>query len=76
MQAHVTNKGFSYWKLTADQAVADITITNGVLTIDNFDGDLYPGKLRGKASFTLSNDAPYGSTWRLTASMSASCSTP
>jgi len=45
--------------MTADKAVADVTITNGTLAIDNFDGDLYDGKLRGKASFVLAENAPY-----------------
>ncbi|MCG3146699.1 MAG: hypothetical protein PCFJNLEI_00133 [Verrucomicrobiae bacterium] len=59
LRAAVTNEGFSYWKLTAGKAVADITITNNILAIDNFDGEFYGGKLRGRASFTLSNAGPY-----------------
>jgi hypothetical protein len=59
VRASVTNEGFSYWKLTATQAASDIVVTNGFLALDNFEADLYGGKLRGRASFTLSNDAPY-----------------
>lgn len=59
VHVHAVNEGFSYWKLTADKAVADITITNNILFIDNFDGDFYGGKLRGKANFALTNDGPY-----------------
>jgi len=57
--AHVTNEGFNYWKLTADKATADLAVSNSTLTIDNFEGDLYAGKLHGRASIALSNDAPY-----------------
>ena len=58
-QAHVSNDGFNYWKLTADHATADLALTNNTLTIDNFDADFYAGKLRGKAWFSLARDAAY-----------------
>jgi len=51
--AQVVNDGFSYWKLTADRARADLTATNNTLAIENFDADLYAGKLTGRAAFTL-----------------------
>lgn len=53
--ARVVNDGFSYWKITTDQASAALTQTNNVLTINNFEGDVYGGKLRGWAFFSLTN---------------------
>ena len=58
-QAHVANEGFSYWKLSANKATADLIATNDTLTIANFDADFYGGKLFGKANFSLANDAAY-----------------
>ena len=58
-QAHVVNEGFSYWKLAAGRATADLSMTNNTLTIANFDADFYGGKLYGKATFSLTNDAAY-----------------
>ena len=52
-QAHVMNEGFSYWKLAADKATADVTMTNSMLLIDNFDSDFYGGRMQGKAIFNL-----------------------
>jgi hypothetical protein len=57
--AQVANDGFSYWKVAADRARANLSMTNNVLTIDNFDGDFYDGKLRGHAWFSLTNAADY-----------------
>ena len=58
-QAHVSNEGFAYWKLAADKATADLIVTNNTLTIENFAADFYAGKLSGKATFSLANDAAY-----------------
>lgn len=59
LHATGSNDGFGWWKLTADKASADLTITNGVLTIDNGKAELYGGHLQCRATATLSNDAPY-----------------
>ncbi len=58
-QAHVSNEEFAYWKLAADRATADLAVTNNTLTIENFAADFYTGKLYGKATFSLANDAAY-----------------
>ena len=58
-QAHVANDGFSYWKLAAGPATADLSLTNNTLTVANFDADFYGGKLYGKAAFSLASDAAY-----------------
>ncbi len=49
--AQVANEGFSYWKLTAQRAGADLIFTNRTLRIENFDADFYDGKLKGRAEF-------------------------
>jgi hypothetical protein len=57
--AQVANDGFSYWKFTADHATANLTFTNNSLSIDGFDADFYGGKLRGSASFAMTNSVTY-----------------
>jgi hypothetical protein len=49
--AHVVGEGFSYWKLTADRAEANLTFTNNTFQIANFAADFYGGKLTGGADF-------------------------
>lgn len=56
--AHVVNEGFSYWKLTADRAQANLVFTNNTLEINDFDADLYNGKLLGRAVFAFSEADP------------------
>jgi hypothetical protein len=57
--AQVANDGFSYWKLSADHATANLTVTNNTLSIENFDADIYAGKLTGRAAFALTNAPTY-----------------
>src|SRR6266404_362100 len=56
--AHVVNKGFSYWKFTADRAQATLVFTNNTMQINNFDADFYGGKLQGHAAFIFSEADP------------------
>ncbi len=57
--AKVSNEGFSYWKFTADHAQADLTMSNNVFRIANFDSDFYDGKLQGEAVFGITNSVTY-----------------
>jgi hypothetical protein len=57
--ARADNEGFSYWKLTATHAKADLTLTNNLLTIDGIDADLCDGKLFGRGAITITNDTLY-----------------
>jgi hypothetical protein len=57
--AQVANDGFSCWKFTADHAQANLTFTNNILRISDFDADFYSGKLRGQAVFTMTNSVSY-----------------
>jgi hypothetical protein len=56
--AHVTNEGFSYWKFTADRAQANLVFTNNTMEINDFNADLYSGKLQGRATFAFSAADP------------------
>ncbi len=56
--AHVDNEGFSYWKFTAARAEASLVFTNNTLQINDFDADVYSGKLRGHAAFAFSQVDP------------------
>jgi len=49
--AHVVGEGFSYWKLTADRAEANLTFANNTFQIEKFTADFYGGKLTGAARF-------------------------
>lgn len=51
--------GFGWWKLTTDHARADLTFSNQTLRVDNFDSDLYGGKLRGWGVFDFTAPAAY-----------------
>ncbi len=55
--AQVQNEGFSYWKFTAQQAQADLALTNNTFRIENFKANLYGGTLTGMAEFGLANPA-------------------
>ncbi len=61
--AQVGNEGFSYWKFTADRAQADLAFSNNVFRIDNFDADIYDGKMQGQAVFNLTNTVSYHFTF-------------
>lgn len=49
--ARAVNDGFSYWKLTAAHAQANLAFTNQTLAITDLDADFYDGVLRGQADF-------------------------
>ena len=55
--AEVANDDFSYWRFTSDHATANLVFTNNTLQINDFDGDLYGGKLRGHGVLTFSGSA-------------------
>jgi hypothetical protein len=58
--AHVVNDGFSYWKLTASHAQADLVFTNSILTVRDLDADFYDGVMIGWAEFDFRQpDARY-----------------
>ena len=56
--ARVFNDAFSYWKLTANRAQANLVFTNNTMEINDFDGELYGGKLQGQATFAFSETQP------------------
>jgi hypothetical protein len=56
--ARVLSDGFSYWKLTADRAQANLVFTNNTMEINDFDADIYGGKLWGRAAFVFSEVQP------------------
>jgi hypothetical protein len=56
--AHVANEGFSYWRLTTVRAQANLVFTNNTMEINDFDADIYNGKLLGHARFVFSEVAP------------------
>jgi hypothetical protein len=56
--ARVVNDAFSYWKLTSTRAQANLVFTNNTMAINDFDGNLYGGKLRGRALFVFSQTQP------------------
>jgi len=56
--AHVANEGFAYWKLAATQAQANLVFTNNTMEINDFDADIYDGKLLGRAVFRFSELDP------------------
>jgi len=56
--AHAANEGFSYWKLAATRARADLAFTNNTMEINDFDADIYDGKLRGRAVFRFAEVNP------------------
>jgi hypothetical protein len=56
--AQVANEGFSYWRLVAARAQANLVFTNNTLAINDFDADLYNGRLRGRAMFAFSDAIP------------------
>ena len=56
--AHVVNEGFSYWRLTAGRAQASLVFTNNTMAINDFDADLYNGKLLGRAAVVFSEANP------------------
>ena len=52
LQIQLAASGLAWWKCKADHATANLTATAGAAQVENFDADLYGGKLRGKATFT------------------------
>ena len=56
--AHVANDGFSYWRLAAADAQAALVFTNNTMQINDFDADIYDGKLLGRAVFSFSEADP------------------
>jgi hypothetical protein len=52
LQIQLATRGLTWWKLKADHATASLTATAGAAQVEDFDADLYGGKLRGKAVFT------------------------
>jgi hypothetical protein len=51
--AHVAAEKFSYWKLTADRAEANLLFTNNTFRIENFKSDFYGGRLTGGVQFAF-----------------------
>lgn len=58
-QADVTATGFGWWRLKTDRARADVVFTNRNLQINQFDSDIYAGKLRGEAALDFTNSVAY-----------------
>jgi hypothetical protein len=56
--ARVLSDVFSYWKLTATRAQANLVFTNNTMAINDFDGNLYGGTLQGRATFAFSETQP------------------
>jgi hypothetical protein len=56
--ARVVSDTFSYWKLTSNRTQANLVFTNNTMEINDFDGDLYGGKLQGRTTFAFSKVQP------------------
>lgn len=56
--ARVLSDMFSYWRLTSTRTQANLVFTNNTMAINDFDGNLCGGKLRGRALFVFSQTQP------------------
>ena len=52
LQMQLATSGLTWWKLKADRATANLSATAGAAQVEDFNADLYGGKLHGKAAFT------------------------
>ena len=52
LQMQLVGNGLAWRKFKADRATANLTVASGAAQVEDFNADLYGGKLYGKSSFT------------------------